>query len=128
MKKLLFVLFVSINIGMLACRNHNNTSLTVKDSRRYYYMEASYNKDLTHDVERYMNDKISALDPNFLIDGPADRQFTLGDQTSFYLRNEPGYVELKLDKDENSIASYHRVRSICQGIKEILTRSNPINH
>jgi hypothetical protein len=122
MKKLFFVVLVSIFTVMLGCRNHNNTSVTVKDSYRYYSLEASFNKDLTPEVEHYLNNKLGTLDAAFQVDGSADREFTLGDETSFYLKNEPGYLELKLDKDANSIDSYHRIRSICQGIKQIVTK------
>ena len=121
MKKLLIVLLVSICAGMLSCRNHNNTSITVKDSHRFYFMEASYNETLTHNVERYMNDNLGTIDSSFLLDGIADRSFTLGDHTTFHLTNEPGYISLKLDKGANSKASYHRIKSICNGIKQIVT-------
>ena len=127
MKKLLIVL-VTLYTGMLGCRNDNNTSITVKDSHRYYFMEASYNEGLTHNVERYMNDSLGTIDSTFQLDGVADRNFTLGDHTSFHLTNEPGYISLKLDKGANSKASYHRLKSICNGIKQIVTLPIKIDH
>jgi hypothetical protein len=119
-------LFLSISIS--ACSyNRNETSFTVKESHYTYYLETSFNEDLTHDVERYLNDKIGQSDPSILINGSGDRRITLSDHSSFHLVTEPGYVELKLDKAQNSKASYQRIRSICQGLKNVVIQPTPIN-
>jgi hypothetical protein len=111
-----------------ACSHHRNeTSFTVKESHHSYYLETNFNEDLTHDVERYLNDKIGQSDPSILIDGSGDRRITLSDHSSFHLVTEPGYVELKLDKDQNSKASYNRIRSIGQGLKAVVIQPTPID-
>jgi hypothetical protein len=128
MKRVSIHLFLFLSMTISACRHHGNeTSVTVKDSHRYYYLEASFNEDLTHDVERYLNDKIGQSDPSILIDGSGERRITLSDHSSFHLVTEPGYVELKLDKGQNSKASYQRIRSICQGLKNVVIHPTPIS-
>jgi hypothetical protein len=121
-------LFLLLTITISACSHHRNeTSVTVKDSHRYYYLEASFNENLTHDVERYLNDKIGQSDPSILIEGAGDRRITLSDHSSFHLVTEPGYVKLKLDKDQNTKASYQRIRSICQGLKAVVVQPTHID-
>ncbi|SHF93839.1 hypothetical protein [Flavisolibacter ginsengisoli] len=128
MKRVSIQLCLFLSMAISACSHHRHeTSFTVKESHHSYYLETNFNEDLTHDVERYLNDKIGQSDPSILIDGSGDRRITLSDHSSFHLVTDPGYVELKLDKDQNSKASYQRIRSICQGLKAVVIQPTPID-
>ena len=39
-----------------------------------------------------------------------------------YIKKYPGRIEIKLDKDENSYEAYHRIKSMCEGMKKVLTK------
>ena len=48
---------------------------------------------------------------------------TLGfdDNTTFYIKKYPGYLEIKFDKNKNSSESYYRVKAMCEGIKKVVS-------
>jgi len=50
----------------------------------------------------------------------ADASITLDDKTTFYIRSKPGNLEIKLNKQENSAASYKKIKKMCEGIKSIV--------
>lgn len=71
-------------------------------------------------VEKYMDDMLgsSMSFHNTRIDG----QLTLDDQLTFYIKKSPGYLYIKFDKEENSEEAFHRMKAMCEGIKEIVIR------
>ena len=46
----------------------------------------------------------------------------LKDGTKFHVKSSPGRMDIQLNKEENSIESYNRIKSMCEGIKNILTQ------
>jgi len=49
-----------------------------------------------------------------------DGQIALDDRTTFYIKKYPGFLEIKLDKEENSYQSYQRIRTMCEEIKTVI--------
>src|SRR5690349_3929225 len=104
----LFMLYFS-----LSCRqfDDNNTSIHVSDSEHYFKMRAYFNKHETNDIDRYMDVKIGRRSNMSFVNSRIDGKLALDDHTIFYIKKHPGYLEIKLDKDENSVESYYRIKS-----------------
>ena len=85
-------------------------------------MKAYFSKSKTRDVEEYMNKRIGEKSNISFINMGSDATFTLDDHTTFYMKKAPGRIEIKLDKNENSDEAYHRIKSMCEGIKKVLTK------
>ena len=51
-----------------------------------------------------------------------DGKLALDDHTTFYIKKYPGYLQIKLDKDENSAEAYERIKSMCEGIKKVISQ------
>ncbi len=85
-------------------------------------MKADFSKRKTRDVEKYMNRRIGTRSNISFANTYSNATFTLDDNTSFYMKKYPGHLEIKLDKDENTNESYHRIRSICEGLKKELAK------
>ena len=49
-----------------------------------------------------------------------DGDITLDDQATFYVKKSPGFLNIKLDKEKNSDAVYRKIRSVCEGIKDVV--------
>jgi hypothetical protein len=84
-------------------------------------MNAHFTKSKTREVERYLHKKFRRGSNMSFDNMQSDATFTLDDKTKFYMRKAPGHIKIKLDKDENSYESYYRVKTVCEGIKKILT-------
>ncbi len=41
----------------------------------------------------------------------------MDDGTKFYMKKEPGYLEIKFNKNENSLTSYKEVKALGDDIK-----------
>lgn len=100
----------------------HDISLTYNDSDHYYSMNADFSKRKTRDLEEYMDRKIGAGSNMSFANTQSDATFTLDDHTTFYMKKYPGHIEIKFDKDENSNEAYHRIRSMCEGFKKLLTK------
>lgn len=122
MKKLAILIFVAVNILISSCGHHRNIDITMKDAGHYFYMDADFHHSKTRQVEHYMNREIGKESNFSFVNTRTDATVTLADNTRFYMRKEPGHLVIKLDKDENSPAAYYRIKSMCEGIKEVITR------
>jgi hypothetical protein len=83
-------------------------------------MEAKSNAHRTLDIEQYLDDRLGDQYNMSFEHSRIDGELSFDDHTRFYIKKYPGYLRIKLDKDENSIDSYDHIRDICQGIKRIL--------
>jgi hypothetical protein len=40
----------------------------------------------------------------------------------FYIKKSPGVLKIKLDRNANSEEAYHRIKSMCEGIKTVVVQ------
>ncbi len=110
-------------IGSFSCfYNDKDISIHVNDTNEHYEFKASYPKGETGRVQDYINESMA---PNGLFSSTHDylNVYTeLKDRTKFHVKSSPGRMDIELNKDENSIESYNRIKSMCEGIKNILTK------
>ncbi len=124
MKKLPALFFSAIACITVACSclHHNgNIDISYKDSGEYYSMDAYFSKEKTRDVEKYMDERIGRRSHMSFVNSRIDGTIALDDHTRFYIKKYPGRLTIKLDKDENSNESYREIKSMCQGIKDVVT-------
>jgi len=82
-------------------------------------MDAWFFENRIDDVEAYMNDRIGRRNNVSFSAAHIDGRLKLNDKTTFVIKKFPGHVEIRLDKAENSFGSYQRVKSLCEGIKDV---------
>lgn len=116
MNNILYGLFF---IGTLsACSGNGDMSISVTDSDDEYEFVAKYDKAKTQRVQDFINVKMA---PATSVKGDhIDITTKLNDNTEFELEEYEGKVRIKLDKGANSEASYHRVKAMCEGVKQII--------
>jgi hypothetical protein len=85
-------------------------------------MKAYFDRRKTIEVENYMNEKIGDRSHMSFTNTRIDGQISLDDHTIFYIKKYPGFLEIKLDKDQNNFDSYQRVKAMCEGIKEVVNK------
>jgi hypothetical protein len=125
MKKLPALFFCAFAVTIIASScvqgaGDGNISLNFKESDHYYSMNARFDKNLTREVEQYLDSRLGKRSKMSFINNRIDGTIALDDQTTFYLKKAPGILRIKLDKDKNSMESYDHVRSMCEGLKRIL--------
>jgi hypothetical protein len=118
MKKLAILL--SITIVLISC-GFPDGSINIKHSEydHYYEMTAKFNPDKTAAVERWLNKELATGDMSFAkteIDG----NITMDDNSAFYMKKSPGFLNIKLDKEKNSDAIYRKIRTVCEGINDVV--------
>ncbi|NNU33643.1 hypothetical protein HK413_04860 [Mucilaginibacter sp. S1162] len=101
-------------------KNESN-SVTLTENDKTYELSASYNADLDKKIYDYMDDQISDGGVKFR-NTRVDAQMTLDNKMSFYAKNSPGKLVLKLDKRKNSADIYKRFKSMCEGIRDIIQK------
>jgi len=123
---LLTIIIISACLFSNCSRHHryrihdNNLDLTVSESGYVYKLKADYNEDKTGDVQRYIN---QSIEPNGLFSSSEDYfdiNTELKDHTRFSIKSSPGKLEIKLNKRENSYASYKRIKEMCEGVAGVL--------
>lgn len=120
MKQLLIVFCVSLCPFFIACHRHADVDISVKDAGRYFYMDADFHHSKTRQVERYLNLELGTDKNVSFVKNRTNANITLADETRFYMENEPGHVLIKFDKKQNSPASYYRIRSLCEGMRDVI--------
>ncbi len=120
-KQILGLLTISVCFSCCNFHNDHNIRISVKESSQQYRLHASYSRAKTNKVRSYINECIQpvSLNGNYV-----DITTTLDDNTRFYIKSLAGELLIKLNKTENSEASYHRIKKMCEGIKEVLKDEN----
>lgn len=98
-----------------------NVSISVQESNNSYSLVATYERYKSRKLEKYIDAQLRTH--YFTHKNKVDGMFTLDDHTSMYLRTAPGKLYLKLDKKENDLYSYVKVKKLGEGIKLKLTEN-----
>jgi hypothetical protein len=107
--------------GLSSCFHHrHDISVTVSDDEDEYEMEADYRRNQSHDVQVFLNDHLLANSNTSIRNGYADDEVTLDDKTTFYINTNPGELNIRINKNENSEESCERIRLVCEELKQIL--------
>ena len=122
MKKLFLLFCVLTVITTISCMDLDNsdTSLSFSETEHDYSMEANFDQERMRDVEHYLDRKIGRRSHMSFVNLRHNGKLSLDDNTNFYLEKSNGHIEINLDKEENSNESYHRIKDMCEGIKEVL--------
>jgi hypothetical protein len=99
--------------------NHN-ISITVSEQRDTYEFSAHYDRANTTRVQAYINDCIKPDQMGNSENDYIDANTALPDNTRFYIKESPGRLKIRLDKTQNSTASYYRIKKMCEGVKQLL--------
>jgi hypothetical protein len=100
--------------------NDHDVAISINENEDTYTFSASYNEGKNKMVYNYINKSIS---PNKLGDSENDYfdvTTSLPDKTQFYIKESPGKLKIAIDKRKNSLASYYRVKKICEEVKKLL--------
>ena len=124
MKKSIFLLFGLFSIILASCYRNDGKDISIKytDSEDSYSMNALFGRSRTRAAELYMNKKIGQENNISFLNTQSDAVFTLDDGSKFYLKKSPGFIEIKLNKKENSFRAYHTIKSMCEGMKNVLVK------
>lgn len=101
--------------------NDHDTSISYSENHKYYSMNAYFSNNKMRAVEEYLDNKIGRTSNMSFMNARIDGTLALDDHTTFYIKKSAGTLKIKLDKDKNSDHSYQEIKSMCQGIKSILT-------
>ena len=116
----IFFCALSLCIAIISCGLPGG-SISIKHSQydHYYDMTAKFNPDRTAAVERWLDKELPSGDVSFT-NTEIDGNITLDNQATFYMKKSPGFLNIKLDKEKNSDAIYQKIRSVCEGINDVV--------
>jgi hypothetical protein len=118
-----FYILITILFTSCAHWDDHNINISVKEQREVYQFYASYSRYKTADVEYYINKHIGSKEYYVSNDRHADVYTELDDGTKFHIKSSPGRLKIQFNKRENSEAAYRKIKSICEGLKDVLTES-----
>lgn len=113
-------LIVSIVLALSSCFHDHDIHIRVNDDEDVYRMRATYDKDLTDEVQRVINSHLKQHHSNALIRWNTEKEITLDDGTVVYIKTKPGRLRIKVDKTENPEEGCESVRQMCDEIKDVL--------
>jgi hypothetical protein len=120
LSRLLLLLFVAV-LPVAACHHHDhNLSVTVKETGDSYRFRAEYPRKETGRIYRFINQELSSAHIFESADDVMDITTTLNDNTRFYVKSRPGSLLISVQRDENSSASYARIKQLCADISNHL--------
>ena len=102
--------------------NNGNVNIKISESENYYKMLAHFSTGKTTAVDDFMDYKIGSSNDMSFANSRIDGKLALDDHTTFYIKKYPGYLQIKLNKDKNSAEAYNRIKSMCEGIKKVISK------
>jgi len=124
MKNIPALFYALVCITVISCRYNDNGNINISysESRHYYSMKAHFSKSKTRDVDEYMDNRIGTGSNMSFLNTRIDGRLALDDHTTFYIKKYAGFIQIKLDKDENSDEAYQKIKSMCEGIEKVLVK------
>ena len=121
MKKITILLCVLLPVITIISCGFPDGSISIKHSQydHYYEMTAKFNPEKTTEVDKWLDQELSAgnmIFANTRVDG----EITLDNKTTFYVKKSPGNLHIKFDKEKNSDESFVKIKSVCEGINEVV--------
>ena len=130
MKKILLLIFVGIcfvafcfisAVHKIHGSWDHDISIRVKENDNIYQLSASYDRERSGRLQRYIDAKLNTH--HLFQNSRMDATVTLDDKTNFYVKTSPGRLLIKLDKNTNDAAAYERIRELGEEIKQKLTEN-----
>jgi len=110
------LLFTGIFIFVLyKMSDHNGISIRINESDNTYQFYASFGKNKTRQLQKFLDNRLKTN--KMLENAKMDSYITLTDNTILYIKTTPGKLLIKLDKNENTDASYARIKKIGEQVK-----------
>ena len=82
-------------------------------------MTAKFNPEKTNKVDKFLDKELSSGNMSF-VTTKVDGEITLDNKATFYIKRSPGYLNIKFDKEKNSDEAFSKVKSVCEGINEVV--------
>ena len=82
-------------------------------------MTAKFNPEKTTEVDRYLGKELPSSNMSF-VNTRMDGEITLDNKATFYIKKSPGYLHIKFDKEKNSYEAYAYIKSVCEGINDVV--------
>ncbi len=98
----------------------NRKSIKVEKTLNKFRFEASYPEHKTKKVVAFIEQTLKEDNLFKTSESVKDSQINLGDSIKFYLKSNPGYIEVEFVKNNNSETAFHKLENMCMGIKEQL--------
>jgi hypothetical protein len=121
MKKLAILLYVLLPVTTIISCGFPEGSISIKHSQydHYYEMTAKFNPDKTTKVDSYLDKELPSVNMSF-VNTEMDGDITLDNRTTFYIKKSPGYLNIKFDKDKNSYEAFTKIKSVLEGINDVV--------
>ena len=114
-------LILATMVALSSCfHHHHDITVKVNDDEDVYRLRASFDEDLSGDVQRVINTHLRQHHSATLVHRYTDKEITLADGTSFYVKTGPGRLRIKIDKTENPAEGCEEVKEMCEEIKTVL--------
>jgi hypothetical protein len=121
MKKITILLFVLLPVITITSCGFPDGSISIKHSQydHYYEMTAKFNPEKTIEVDKYLDKELPNGNMSF-VNTRMDGEITLDNKATFYIKKSPGYLNIKFDKEKNSDKAYTKIKSVCEGINDVV--------
>ena len=121
MKKFAILLTVLLPVITITSCGFPDGSTSIKHSQydHYYEMTAKFNPEKTTEVDKYLDKELPSGNMSF-VKTKMDGEITLDDKATFYIKKLPGYLNIKFDKEKNSYEAFARIKSVCEGINNVV--------
>lgn len=122
MKKIYSLLALFFITAIVSCRvNSGHTDISYSESADSYSMKAYFPDNKMRTVENYMDDRIGKKSNMSFVNTEIDGTVGLDDHATFYMKKSDGTLKITLDKNKNSDENIREIKSMCEGIKKVLT-------
>ena len=111
------MLFFSISCSNL---DRNKIDLSVSESEDFYTIIANYNQRQARAIDEYLDAHLTKGSDMSFTNTHINADLKLDNGIKFYIKKYPGYLKIKFNKNENSVASYRLIKNLGEGLKPLL--------
>jgi hypothetical protein len=96
--------------------NDHDISLQIKETDNSYMVYARYDRHRTSAVQHYLDRTLGTS--HMFRKSRVDATISVDDRMRFYVKNTPGRLVIRLNRNENSEEAYWRIKEVAEGLKK----------
>ena len=98
----------------------NDISISVSETKHEFKLSASFPDKDSKEVHDYLKSRLNMTDLSDMSAVEIENYETPDYKMRFYIRSRNGSIKIILDKDENTLAAYHKLKKTSEGLKKLL--------
>lgn len=109
-----------LSFSLSCARINHNINLTISESEQYVTIVAHYHEDRQYEVDKCMDKHFGRPGNMSFANARINGNIAMNNGTKFYIKKQPGFIDIRFNKIENSASAYKHLKDFGNDLKSAM--------